>query len=1230
MTKREIAIDSYNSILHRLSLGHMSVMIGAGFSMNAVRRDESRPMPPDWKGLAQALAARLYPNGDAAHIAETKTALELGSEYAAKEGRSALEEFLREQINDENLLPGKLHAAFFKLPWSEVFTTNYDTLLEKATEDVLVRRFQVIKAKDELIESESPRIVKLHGSVDCTERPLIFTEEDYRTYETANEPLVNLVRQTLIEDRLCLIGFSGKDPNFKKWDGWFRDEYCADADDPRIFLVGAEDIPEPEIAALAKRGIRVLDLRECFSDCDGDVAQLLGKFFEGLLQNPTNLEWKASYFNNWDCQTPEQEVISKIETLGRERVTQPNQLVLPHEKLRQCVEASNMINEDAFTRLLTMPSPWDLRGLYELCERFDMCLSPLFYGHRMKETFETIMKRYADLFRKNQLESAEQIDQRRWFVSLVMAHLRWNRVYCDVDRWNYDLRVLREIINRQDPWLANEFIYERALQALALPDVRMLDSVMDEWKGMFRTEKANVRYASLLLELGRVDEAVPLLKKTLADIRRAIPRGRFKGNVEPLSIEGVAIVALNMAQSTGESKSENFERLRQLANYGCNPWQELINFESLLSAPERKREDITQEQDLDQDNKSIHSEYTWPEEGLHAFQLIRYFEKMGLPVFTPTSTLVAKAWAGAVARASSYAPGLGFGMYVRTGKGKDVSLKNFFGFEGLRKMSRQAADGLTRNYVGQVNYLLDKHIDALSSRRTNYYRKLAANLVEVISRLSFRNGPEALAEALALGIRIYSTRMPFRGILFSDLGRYFKRVLSAMSPEDVFKHLDELLAIEVPVDRQKDFDWQIPVRIDWRGFESNPESISTSLERRLDELINRADTDDWVVRSDVLVYWRACLDVGIVSEDRKRRMAEVLLRHVEKDGFVPDRHLYKIAFKELFRPTLGEGEINERLISYYKGFKFPLFCNEDGEHPWLGWHGDPTSAFTSSILLSSSVFAENKQYRVELSEDVCVTLVRSFIERLRVDGERVRKIIVAEDPFGNCEHMLSRVHNYDMVMSDVVLPRVTNVSLLVELERCLIGSGMQFAFPSSAIVIDRAEKRDMQSRWSSIRVQLAQARGMRAKQLSDAVFLAYRHGLKFGYEVPPDEMLWTLVEIISTGGDKELQSACRALVGISREYRLPVDVCEFLDSVLWRMAESTASGDNDRLEDGERLFAYGKIVKVAVALYAIKVKETGSCDLSGVKAWRDYCNGEEAFSEHRNTWNECLKIYLKN
>lgn len=261
---------------------------------------------------------------------------------------------------------------------------------------------------------------------------------------------------------------------------------------------------------------------------------------------------------------------------------------------------------------------------------------------------------------------------------------------------------------------------------------------------------------------------------------------------------------------------------------------------------------------------------------------------------------------------------------------------------------------------------------------------------------------------------------------------------------------------------------------------------------------------------------------------------------------------------------------------------------------------------------------------------MCVTLVLSFIERLRVDGERVRKIIVEEDPFGNCEHMLSRVHNYDMVMSDVVLPRVTNVSLLVELERCLIGLGMQFAFPSSAIVIDRAEKRNMQSRWSSIRVQLAQARGMRAKQLSDAVFLAYRHGLKFGYEIPPDEMLWTLVEIISTGGDRELQSACRALVGISRGYRLPVDVCEFLDSVLWRMAESMASGDNDRFEDGERLFAYDKVVKVAVALYATKVKDAGTCDLPGVKAWRDYCNGEEAFSEHRNTWNECLEIYLKN
>ena len=92
------------------------------------------------------------------------------------------------------------------LPWSDVFTTNYDTLLERARRSVISQRYDVVLKPDDLGHSNRPRIVKLHGSFP-SDRPFIITDEDYRRYPHEFAPFVNAVRQALLENTLCLIGF---------------------------------------------------------------------------------------------------------------------------------------------------------------------------------------------------------------------------------------------------------------------------------------------------------------------------------------------------------------------------------------------------------------------------------------------------------------------------------------------------------------------------------------------------------------------------------------------------------------------------------------------------------------------------------------------------------------------------------------------------------------------------------------------------------------------------------------------------------------------------------------------------------------------------------------------------------------------------------------------------------------------------------------------------------------
>ena len=109
-----------------------------------------------------------------------------------------------------------------KLPWRDVFTTNWDTLLERARLSVPERPYSVVHSKDEIPLLAQPRIIKLHGSLDG-HYPLIAAEEDYRAYPERHAPFVNTVQQAMMETVFCLIGFSGSDPNFLEWSKWVQD-----------------------------------------------------------------------------------------------------------------------------------------------------------------------------------------------------------------------------------------------------------------------------------------------------------------------------------------------------------------------------------------------------------------------------------------------------------------------------------------------------------------------------------------------------------------------------------------------------------------------------------------------------------------------------------------------------------------------------------------------------------------------------------------------------------------------------------------------------------------------------------------------------------------------------------------------------------------------------------------------------------------------------------------------
>lgn len=258
------------ALWHGTVISRAAVMIGAGMSRNADPLRPSRPTMATWQDLMAIMVDHLYPLSPATakrredlkgQMKATTAALRLAEEFTAAFGRPALDDLILRAIPDADFVPGRLHRMLLELPWADVLTTNYDTLLERSAAGVLGQHYTVVRTVEEISTATRPRIVKLHGSFPSS-RPFILTEEDFRTYPRRFAPFVNLAQQTVMENILCLIGFSGDDPNFLYWTGWVRDNLGQYA--PRIYLAGLLDLSDSQRVLLQARNVVPIDFTPMF------------------------------------------------------------------------------------------------------------------------------------------------------------------------------------------------------------------------------------------------------------------------------------------------------------------------------------------------------------------------------------------------------------------------------------------------------------------------------------------------------------------------------------------------------------------------------------------------------------------------------------------------------------------------------------------------------------------------------------------------------------------------------------------------------------------------------------------------------------------------------------------------------------------------------------------------------------------------------------------------------
>lgn len=485
-------------IRHFLNEERASVMVGAGFSRNAEK--ESHVVMKDWNGLAEDIYEQLYSKRPTANDLAFKTPMRLASLLAANVGRSGLDQIIKDSLPDDLISPGKLHYQLMSLRWRDVFTTNYDTLLERAAEQS-GRYYKVVTSKEMLLYKTPPRIIKLHGSFP-DKTPFLMTEEEFRTYPVVHPEFVNTVRQALVESIFCLVGFSGDDPNFTSWQAWLRD-VMGDYANPTYLITFDENYDDSFKKLMMSRGIEVLNLAE-IRDLN-DYSSALAFFFSYIGQKEEE-KWNAQV----NLTIKEDKVSELVQQLKRVRESYPGWFVLPkdyYEEFRD-MEIHFPYMQGVFEKITNEVLKEQL--LYELDWRADISLSYKGYEWYI-QNIENCIARY------DNVRLSEAV------LELAISLLRLYRYHPEKNESQKNLiSLLKDNLPFMTEGQKRRFYYYLSCNYLSVLDYESLELVMREWQPMKNDYDGIVYKALVTAEVKTISEASVMVGEALDRISKVL------------------------------------------------------------------------------------------------------------------------------------------------------------------------------------------------------------------------------------------------------------------------------------------------------------------------------------------------------------------------------------------------------------------------------------------------------------------------------------------------------------------------------------------------------------------------------------------------------------------------------------------------------------------------------------------------------------------------------------
>lgn len=504
--------EKLETIRMNLHEGKVSCLIGAGFSKNAEMDDTTRMK--DWFELADDFYEILYGEKPSDQDVRYKNVLRLASQVEASKGRGTLESLLQSSLPDERVYPGRLHINLMRLPWSDVFTTNYDTLLEKAFIEA-DRYYNKVTNKETLLYAPHPRLVKLHGSFPDI-RPFIITEEDYRTYPQRFPEFVNTVRQSLIENILCLIGFSGDDPNFLSWKGWLRDVMGKQVA-PIYQITYDVQMHDSSIYLSNELGIKIINL----ADIKGikSFSEAIDFFLTHIGQKYCT-EWSGS--NNRLIRNRENSDINTlISEMRQVRESYPGWIVLPISHINEFSDTKEDIPfwSNIYSECIDISKR--IEFLYEINWRIETALG----------SFD--IKWYLQALEELSLEDTEALADAIYqkLLGLKLSLLNAYRIKGKDKAYELLLGEIEVHIPQLTYEQNRQLTYIKCLYGISILNYTDVQKNIDGWNLRLLDYQGHLWKAGMLIEIGQLREAEVMLRDLLKSVKRNILTSRYSSHL---------------------------------------------------------------------------------------------------------------------------------------------------------------------------------------------------------------------------------------------------------------------------------------------------------------------------------------------------------------------------------------------------------------------------------------------------------------------------------------------------------------------------------------------------------------------------------------------------------------------------------------------------------------------------------------------------------------------------